>query len=440
MTQDGNARAISFIHGLNLVAVPPEVVQRARVCLLDLTGACLAGAGAKGARILLDFAMGQMNGAGEATVIRAGRKLPCAAASLVNGFIVNALDIDDGYRLVKGHPGAAVFPALLAAAEQAGATGKEFLEALIIGYEVAIRAGVILHAHYGFYHGSGAWGAVGAAAGVARLLGLSPAQTGHALGIAESYAPLIPEIRAVETPSMAPKDGIAWGAMVGMSAALLAGKGYTGIPSLLGDRERNHDVFTLGEEYRMMDLYFKPYPCCRWAHPAIDGLKKIMTEAGLTREQIAGIRIRGFSEAVKLCRMVPTTMEDAEYNVLYPVAVTALYGEFTPQHLREEYFRNPEVGALMAVMEIVACPEIQERFPRQCLAEVEITTRDGRTLSSGLVAAKGDSENPLTDEELQNKFRLITRGIIDEGQVREILELVESFEVHKVSDIVLHLT
>ncbi|MDP3098815.1 MAG: hypothetical protein Q8M86_12790, partial [Syntrophales bacterium] len=119
--------------------------------------------------------------------------------------------------------------------------------------------------------------------------------------------------------------------------------------------------------------------------------------------------------------------------------VTALYGEFTPQHLREEYFRNPEVGALMAVMEIVACPEIQERFPRQCLAEVEITTRDGRTVRSGLVAAKGDSENPLTDGELQNKFRLITRGIIAEEQVREILELVETFEMHKVSDLVFHL-
>ena len=439
MTQDGNARAISFIHGLKLAAVPSEAVQRARICLLDLTGACLAGAEAKGARILLDFAIGQMNGAGEATVIRAGRKLPCAAASLVNGFIANALDIDDGYRLVKGHPGAVVFPALLAAAEQAGATGKEFMEALIVGYEVAIRAGIILHAHYGFYHGSGAWGAVGAAAGVARLLGLSSAQTGHALGIAESYAPLIPEIRAVETPSMAPKDGIAWGAMVGMSAAMLAGKGYTGIPSLLGDKERNHDVFTLGEEYRMMDLYFKPYPCCRWAHPAIDGLKKIMTEAGLTRERIAGIRIRSFSEAVKLCRMLPTTMEEAEYNVLYPVAVTALCGEFTPQHLREEYFRSPEVGALMAVMEIAACPEIQERFPRQCLAEVQITTRDGRTVSSGLMAAKGDSENPLTDEELRDKFRLLTRGIMDEGQIREILELVENFEERKISDLMLYL-
>jgi len=439
MTQDGNSRAISFIHGLKLAAVPPEVVQRARICLLDLTGACLAGAEAKGALILLDFAVSQMNGAGEATVIRAKRKLPCAAAALVNGFIANALDIDDGYRLVKGHPGAAVFPALLAAAERTDATGKEFLEALIVGYEIAIRAGMILHNHYGFYHGSGSWGAVGAAAGVARLLRLSPQQTGHALGIAESYAPLIPEIRAVETPGMAPKDGIAWGAMVGMSAALLAEKGYTGIPSLLGDGERNHDVFTLGEEYRMMDLYFKPYPCCRWAHPAIDCLRKIMTETGLTPEGIAGICIRSFSEAVKLCRMPPATLEEAEYNVLYPVAVAALCGEFTPRHLREECYGDPKVRDLMARMKIVACPEIQARFPRECLAEVEVATRDGGTLRSGLMAAKGDSENPLTEEELRDKFRLLARGIINEGQIREILVLAESFEERKISDLMFHL-
>ena len=114
--------------------------------------------------------MGQMNGAGEATVIRAGRKLPCAAASLVNGFIVNALDIDDGYRLVKGHPGRRSSQPSWPQRSKRAPLGKEFLEALIIGY-VAIRAGVILHAHYGFYHGSGAWGAVGAAAGVAQRSG-----------------------------------------------------------------------------------------------------------------------------------------------------------------------------------------------------------------------------------------------------------------------------
>jgi 2-methylcitrate dehydratase PrpD len=110
MQNDGNQCAVGFIHGLKLASVPPEVIRQARICLLDLVGACLAGADVKGARILLDFAMSQMTGAGEATVIRAGRKLPRVAAALVNGFIANALDIDDGYRLVKGHPGAAVFP------------------------------------------------------------------------------------------------------------------------------------------------------------------------------------------------------------------------------------------------------------------------------------------------------------------------------------------
>jgi 2-methylcitrate dehydratase PrpD len=151
--------------------------------------------------------------------------------------------------------------------------------------------------------------------------------------------------------------------MVGMSAALLAGKGYTGIPSLLGDPERNADVFTLGREFRMMRLYFKPYPCCRWAHPAIDGLRRIMAREGLTRERIARIRIRSFSKAVKLCRMPPETLEEVEYNVLYPVAVTALHGEFTPQYLREEYYGRPDVKAMMAVTEITADPAIQERFP-----------------------------------------------------------------------------
>jgi 2-methylcitrate dehydratase PrpD len=437
MTQmDGNRCAVEFIHGLRLEAVPSEVVRQARICLLDLLGACLAGADAKGARILLDFAATQMAGPEEATVIRARCKLPRTAAALVNGFIANALDIDDGYRPVKGHPGAAVFPAVLAAAEHAGADGKALLETLIVGYEVAIRTGTILHGHYGFYHGSGSWGAVGSAAGVARLMGLSPERTGHAMGIAESYAPLIPEIRAVEHPRMAPKDGIAWGGMVGMSAALLAAGGYTGMPSLLGDPERNADVFTLGREYRMMHLYFKPYPCCRWAQPAIDGLRKIMAREGLTPERIARIRIRSFAEAVKLCKMPPATLEEAEYNVLYPVAVTALHGEFTPQHLREEHYGRPDIKAMMALTEITADSAIQARFPQECLSEVEVMTTEGAVFASGLVAAKGDFDYPLSGEELREKFRLITRGILDGDQALNLLEAVDRIEERKVGDLV----
>jgi 2-methylcitrate dehydratase PrpD len=188
-----------------------------------------------------------------------------------------------------------------------------------------------------------------------------------------------------------------------------------------------------------MRLYFKPYPCCRWAHPAIEGLKQIMAREGITGGRIARIRIRGFAEAVKLCKMPPKTLEEAEYNVLYPVAVTALHGEFTPQHLREEHYGRPDVRAMMNVTEITADPAIQARFPEQCLSEVEVVTTEGKVCASGLMAAKGDFDNRLTEEELRAKFLMITRGILDEGQARGLLELMDHIEERKASDLISYL-
>src|SRR5262249_44741186 len=150
-----------------------------------------------------------------------------AGAAFANGCLANALDIDDGSRPIKGHPGAVVFPAALAAAESRRASGREFLVALAVGYEVAIRAGIALHTSYRYYHGSGAWGALGAAAAAGRLLGLTTDQLTNALGIAEYHGPLAPIMRCVEHPAMV-KDGIGWGAMAGVSAALLAREGFTG--------------------------------------------------------------------------------------------------------------------------------------------------------------------------------------------------------------------
>jgi 2-methylcitrate dehydratase PrpD len=433
--KDGNSCAIQFIHGLKLEDLPPDVVRQVKICLLDVVGACLGGAGAKGARILLDFASRQMAGEPEATIIRGGRKMSCSAASLVNGFIANALDIDDGHRVIKGHPGAAVFPAVLAAAERTGASGKKLLEALAVGYEIGIRAGVILHGHYGFYHGSGSWGAVGSAAAVSRLLRLPVDQTRHALGIAESFAPLVPEIRSVETPSMAPKDGIPWGAFVGTSATLLARDGFTGIPSLLGDSVRNEDVFTLGRTFHILKVYFKPYPCCRWAQPAIEGVKKIMKEHRVGAAAIKGIVIRAFSEAVSLSQAPPTTMENAEYNVLYPVAIAALHGSFTPAHLDERHFGAPETVRMMERISIHAVPEIQAQFPSRCLEEVIVTTETGEEYRSGLMAARGDYDYPLSEKELEEKFINVTRGCLSEKEAQESIRTVKEMEKRPLEDL-----
>jgi 2-methylcitrate dehydratase PrpD len=433
---DGNVHAVQFIQNVKLERLPAPVVKQAKVCLLDLVGASLAGAKARGAKILLEFSAWQMGGLKEATVIRANKKLPCVAASLVNGFIANALDIDDGYRKIKGHPGAAVFPTVLAISEKVGATGKELLEALVVGYEVAIRAGEILHSHYGFYHGSGSWGAIASAAAAAKLLGLSEGEVRHALGIAEAFAPLVPEMRAVKFPSMAPKDGIPWGALVGTSAALMAQKGFTGIPSLLGDSKRNKDVFTLGKEFRMMKLYFKPYPCCRWAHPAIEGLQRIMEKEGLTCKEVSKVTVRSFSEAVSLCQTAPRTLEEAEYHVLFPVAVTAVYGEFTPHYLNEKYFRDKKIIQFMKKMTILKDMKIQRQFPERCQSEVEVVTNRGERYRSGWVAARGDFDLPLSEKELEDKFTRMTKEILSKKQIGSIIETVKHFEHHQVRDLI----
>ncbi|MCD6395488.1 MAG: MmgE/PrpD family protein, partial [Planctomycetes bacterium] len=136
--KEGNRYTVEFIHGVRLATMPDKVVEQAKICLLDLIGACLAGCRPRGVSILTDLAQEQFSGVQEATIIGVGRKTSRVSAALVNGFIANALDIDDGHRLCKGHPGAVIFPAILATAEKSEASGSSFLEALVIGYEVSI--------------------------------------------------------------------------------------------------------------------------------------------------------------------------------------------------------------------------------------------------------------------------------------------------------------
>src|SRR5918997_6954602 len=238
--------------------LPTDVRSQAIRCVLDLCGAAVAGSRTEAAQAAAKYAL-YAHGAGPSTVIGTGARCTPVGAALANGFAASALDIDDGYRPVKGHPGAVVFPAVLAAAEETGSSGTEFLTALVIGYEVAMRAGRILHSLYDIYHGSGAWAPVGAAAGVARLLNCDAEQAWHALGIAEFHAAMTPEMRSVEHPSML-KDGIGWGAMVGIASGQLAARGFSGIPALFDvTGPGTRFIESLEDEYLILDLYFKPY-------------------------------------------------------------------------------------------------------------------------------------------------------------------------------------
>ncbi len=393
-------------------------------CVLDLCGAAVAGSRTKAAQTATAYAL-YAHGTGPSTIVGTGASSTPVGAALVNGFAASALDIDDGYRPVKGHPGAVVFPAVLAAAEEAKSSGVELLTALVVGYEVAMRASRILHSHYDFYHGSGAWAPIGAAAGVARLLGCNEEQTWHALGIAEFHAAMTPEMRSVDHPSML-KDGIGWGAMVGIASGQLAARGFTGIPALFDADDAGPPLTeSLASDYLILDLYFKPYACCRWAQPAIEGTLAAARQIGATATDVARVRVHTFEAATHLRSASPRTTEEAQFSLPWPIACALIDGVVGPEQVSEKNLTDPARRELAVRVEVVVDAELKEAFPEQALAWVEIETMEGSRARSKISVAPGDAGMPFRHMELAKKFRNLTDPVLGSDRARELASAIE---------------
>jgi 2-methylcitrate dehydratase PrpD len=199
---NSNQRVVAFSLDTKGNDLPETVQHQSKRALLDNLGVLIAGGITPAARITNTFVEDQLaanNPKNACTVVSTGKKVSAVGAALANGIAANGLDMDDGYNAAKGHPGAALLPVLLASAELApGVGGRDFLAALVVGYELAIRAAMIRHATYTTYHSTGSWGAIGGAAAGGKLLGLDSGQLGCAMGIAEYFAPIAPMMKGIE--------------------------------------------------------------------------------------------------------------------------------------------------------------------------------------------------------------------------------------------------
>lgn len=430
--KDNNYRLAEYILNFKLDDLPPVVIEQTGICIKDLLGAIIGGSQTGTARIARDFAKTTWRGS-EATIITAGKESSCIGAAFANAVQANAIDIDDGFRPVKGHPGALIIPAALAVAEQAGSSGKELLEAIIIGYEVGTRAGIIWHDHYPVYHSSGSWGTMAAAAVTARLLNLNLEQIYNALGIAEYQAPIGPMMRCIEYPAMV-KDGIGWGSSAGVTAALMARHGYTGIPSLFGYAKYAEYINSLGREYNILKLYFKPYACCRWAQPAIAAALDLVARYKLTTAQIAKVEIYTFAESASLQTAPPLNAEEAQYNLAYPVAAALVDGEVGPGQLLSGRLQDPEILSLIRRMEVKHEKSFDLNFPARAESELVIITKDRKRYSSGIKQASGDWDNPLSIEQLDNKFYWLMGQVKNRAEAEKIAQVVDNLVEEKNID------
>jgi 2-methylcitrate dehydratase PrpD len=434
---NGTDYAIQFILNTTWTSLPGAVQHQARRCLLDSVGALIAGTGTPVARLMADFAVEQYDGS-EATLLVDGRKTSLVGAALANGFAANALDIDDGYRPIKGHPGVCVLPALLAAVERQGrVSGQAFLTAFVTGYEIGIRAGLIRHATSSTYHSSGSWGAIAAAAAVGKIFGLEASVLRQALGTAEYHAPIAPMMKGIDTPSMG-KDSIGWGAMVGMASVLMAQRGFTGIEPLFSDSPNPAWLTGLGQEYEVLNLYFKPYASCRWAQPAIAGALEIARQHPLAPADIARIKVYTFEAAARLTRKPPQNTEEAQYHLTYPVAAALIDGQVGPRQVTPPRLFDPAILALAERVEVEVVAKYEGVFPAKTLADVEVITTDGRRLlAEGKQALWEPPDTLPSDAELEQKFRWLIEPVLGKAQAGELVDLVWRFEqVNEVRDLI----
>ncbi len=425
---DKTDHVLNFIMGLKPSDIPTRAVHQAKRCFLDAMGAMIAGTQTPVARLMAGFAAANFAG-NDCTIILGGRKASPVGAALANGYAANALDLDDGFRLVKGHPGACTLPVLMAAGEIAerSLAGGEFLTALVIGYEVAIRSGLIRHALSTSVHASGSWGAIGGAALSGRLLNLGRRELREALGVAEHHAPISNVMKALDKPCNA-KDSVGWGAMVGISSALMAGEGFTGVNPFFEESPYSSWVEGLGNEYFFLDLYFKPFSACRWAQPAIMGALKLFSDNNLTVDSIASIAIKTFKAAAALSSIHPADTEEAQYNMAYPVAAALVDGEVGPLQVQPPRIFDPVILSLADKVRVEVNEEFENAFPKKTIADVTIETIDGRKLGSGPIEPKWEPPLLPSDAELEEKFIGLVTPVLGEQKCHRLVKLAWSLD------------
>lgn len=405
------ADAPTFARTLSLADLPSEVVLQAQRLLLDLIGVAAAGSRTPAAAIARAYAAAHISGRDHsARMLFDGARAGLAGAAFAGASTIDAIDGHDGHALTKGHAGAAVLPALLAYVDGSVAPeidGGEFITCLVLGYEIATRAGIALHATVPDYHCSGAWNALACAAVGGRLLGLDHERTRHALGIAEYFGPRGQILRVCSSPTML-KDGSGWGAHAGVTAALLANAGFTGAPALTVEGDAARACWSdLGTRWLIGEQYIKAYPVCRWAQPAVEAALALQRTHGFAAADVRALAVASFRQAIDLGAQClhPATSDEAQYSLRYAVAAALVFGRLGVAEIDPVRLDDPQVARLIEAMTLSEDRELSARFPAERWARVSVTLLDGRVLASAPARARGDPDNPLRDDQLRDKFR-----------------------------------
>ena len=451
-----------FAAGVRDGDVEPDVLRDARRRVTDIIGIALAASGMEPARVVGEV-VESWGGEQQASAIGRSSRYPAMGAALLNGTLAHALDFDDTHLPSVLHPSAAVVPAALAAAEGSGASGRDLLAAVAAGDELVVRVGMAGYdpdlGNSIFFekglHATSIAGTMGAALASAMVYGLEEEEIGHAVAISASMGAGI--IEANRTGGTVKRVHCGWAAHAGITASELAARGLTGPPTVFEGRfgflraylDDRADVGALtrglGEEWELTRTFFKPYPANHFTHAGIDAAISLREE-GLDIEEVEEIDL-GVAAAVLRTiaqpeeeKARPETGYAAQFSGPFTVA-TALAGGgglgVSLDDFTDEAVKDPVKLDLASRVRCVADAECDRIFPNQFPAVLRVRLKSGEAREARISHNRGGPENPLSDEELEVKFRANAGIALPAERVEELRSALEALgEADTVGDVV----
>ena len=419
-----------------------DVVEQAKKLILDLVGVSLAGyATMEFPKIVVSYFAG-LGGKPEATIVQTKKKFPAINAAFANASCAHAIDMDDGHRFGALHPGVAIIPAALAAAELGGADPKTLLSGIVAGYEIMIRLGAAINPsslNRGF-HITGITGVYGAAAACAKIMHLNEGETAGALGMAGLQASgLIQVNHEVEGAKVKPLNP-ARAASNGLLSCILAKRGARGPLQILEGEdgylkavsdEVNKDLLTkgLGKDFEILKVYVKLYAACRHAHAPIDAVFEALKGRTIEPEEITRVSVETYSAAVRLAGIKEAiTPSAARFSIPLSVAIAISRKEAGPTQYCEEVVRDAGIQALARKVEMTVSGKWETAYPRKRGATVTVHTRSGKKSKFEVELAKGEPENPASWDEMYRKFLSNATRLLSAEAAEELGERILALE------------
>lgn len=415
------AQLMRFALSLELQAIPRDVLERARWCLLDGVGCGLFGASQSWSRIMFEE-MSAEQSQGPCTVFGQRGTLPAAPAALCNGTAMHGFELDDLFAAALVHPGTVIIPTVLAAAEASNASGNDLLRGVIAGYEAMSRLSLALGtgpSERGF-HKTGVVGPVAAAIAASTVMKLRFGQLACAVGLACSSGSGVKSFASGHGGGMVKRMHAGRAAEAGVRMAQLAARGFTGPASAIDGRMGLLAAFSgeaaapealyrgLGQDWALRDVWIKVYPVCGWIQGPAQLLLELRGAQPLPAQRIKKVVIGTSAFAVKHnANPSPSDTMEAQYSLPYCAALTLTGNPRDPKAYGLDAIRNPVLHDLARRVELKVDPESDAAYPRRVGSRVQLQLDNGEVRETATLDPHGSPADPCTDDEVIAKFNTL---------------------------------